>query len=113
MRRFDTLINALNTYNGDAIIASIAATPDMRSRVDFSDPYYRTPARFVACRVPRQAIAPLVGRIDETPLRLVPPHTEALTLLVTYASAIAEDLPLATPELQRLSVTHIGATRDE
>ena len=79
-----------------------------------------TPARFVACRVPRQAIAPLVGRIDETPLRLVAPHTEALALLVTYARAIAEDLPLATPELQRLSVAHmhdliaatIGATRD-
>ena len=50
MRRFDTLINALNTNNGDAIIASIAATAEMRSRVDFSDPYYRTPARFVARR---------------------------------------------------------------
>jgi polar amino acid transport system substrate-binding protein len=50
MRRFDTLINALNTNNGDAIIASIAATADMRSRIDFSDPYYRTPARFVTRR---------------------------------------------------------------
>src|SRR5215475_7575730 len=50
MRRFDTLISALNSNNGDAVIASIAATPDMRSRVDFSDPYYRTPARFVARR---------------------------------------------------------------
>ena len=47
MRRFDTLISALNTNNGDAIIASIAATPEMRARLDFSDPYYRTPARFV------------------------------------------------------------------
>ena len=50
MRRFDTLISALNTNNGDAIIASIATTPEMRTRVDFSDPYYRTPARFVARR---------------------------------------------------------------
>src|SRR5499427_807720 len=50
MRRFDTLISALNSNNGDAVIASIAATPDMRSRVDFSDPYYRTPARFVSRR---------------------------------------------------------------
>ena len=50
MRRFDTLISALNTNNGDAIIASIAATPEMRTRLDFSDPYYRTPARFVARR---------------------------------------------------------------
>ena len=50
MRRFDTLIGALNSNNGDAIIASIAATPEMRMRLDFSDPYYRTPARFVARR---------------------------------------------------------------
>jgi polar amino acid transport system substrate-binding protein len=50
MRRFDTLIGALNSNNGDAIIASIAATPEMRTRVDFSDPYYRTTARFVARR---------------------------------------------------------------
>jgi polar amino acid transport system substrate-binding protein len=50
MRRFDTLIAALNANNGDAVIASIAATPEMRTRVDFSDPYYRTPARFVARR---------------------------------------------------------------
>jgi polar amino acid transport system substrate-binding protein len=47
MRRFDTLVAALDTNQGDAVIASIAATPDMRKRVDFSDPYYRTPARFV------------------------------------------------------------------
>ena len=50
MRRFDTLVDGLNTNGGDAVIASIAATPDMRKRVDFSDPYYRTPARFVARR---------------------------------------------------------------
>src|SRR5512143_4363747 len=50
MRRFDTLIGALNSNNGDAIIDSIAQTPEMRARVDFSDPYYRTPARFVTLR---------------------------------------------------------------
>jgi polar amino acid transport system substrate-binding protein len=40
----------LNSNGGDAVIASIAATADMRKRVDFSDPYYRMPARFVARR---------------------------------------------------------------
>jgi polar amino acid transport system substrate-binding protein len=50
MRRFDTLVGALNSNNGDAVIASIAETPEMRRQVDFSDPYYRTPARFVARR---------------------------------------------------------------
>ena len=50
MRRFDTLIASLNSNNGDAVIASIAETPEMRRQVDFSDPYYRTPARFVSRR---------------------------------------------------------------
>jgi polar amino acid transport system substrate-binding protein len=46
-RRYDTLVASLNSNNGDAVIASMAETPEMRKRVDFSDPYYRTPARFV------------------------------------------------------------------
>ena len=50
MRRFDTLLDAVALNQGDAVIASIAATPETRKRVDFSDPYYRTPARFVAKR---------------------------------------------------------------
>src|SRR6478752_81023 len=40
MRRFDTLIDALNRNEGDAVIASISPSPEMRQKVDFSDPYY-------------------------------------------------------------------------
>jgi polar amino acid transport system substrate-binding protein len=49
-RRFDLLLDALNDSRGggDAVIASIAATAETRRRADFTDPYYRTPARFVA-----------------------------------------------------------------
>jgi polar amino acid transport system substrate-binding protein len=47
-RPFDTLLDALGDNRGDAVIASIASTADIRRRADFSDPYYRTPARFVA-----------------------------------------------------------------
>ena len=47
-RRFDTLLDALSDNRGDAVIASIAPTPETRRRADFTDPYYRTPARFVA-----------------------------------------------------------------
>lgn len=50
MRRFDTLLDAVADNRGDAVIASIAATPETRRRVDFSDPYYRAPARFVTLR---------------------------------------------------------------
>ncbi len=50
MRRFDTLIDALNENKADAVIASIAVSPETRKRVDFSDPYYRPVARFAAQR---------------------------------------------------------------
>jgi len=50
MRRFDTLVDALTENHGDAVIASLAPTPALRQRLDFSDPYYRSPARFVARR---------------------------------------------------------------
>ena len=46
MRRFETLVDALTSNRGDAIIASMAVSPQLRVRVDFTDPYYRVPARF-------------------------------------------------------------------
>src|SRR3569833_1161258 len=50
MRRFETLLDAITSNRGDAIIASLAVTPQIRARVDFTDPYYRAPARFVSRR---------------------------------------------------------------
>ena len=47
-RPFSTLLAALDHNQGDAVIASIAANAKTRKLADFSDPYYRTPARFVA-----------------------------------------------------------------
>src|SRR5204862_4405721 len=72
LRRFDTLLQALAENRADAVIASLAVTPETRQRVDFSDPYYRATARFVARRdstlkhvVPeslaRKPIAPVPG----------------------------------------------------
>lgn len=50
MRRFDTLFDSLDAGRGDAAIASIAVSEQTRKRADFSDPYYRPSARFVARR---------------------------------------------------------------
>ncbi len=49
-RPFGSLLEALNDNRGDAVIASIAPTAETRRLADFTDPYYRTPARFVARR---------------------------------------------------------------
>ena len=45
-RRFDTLVEALTSGQGDAVIAGLAKTSDLRAKIDFTAPYYRTPARF-------------------------------------------------------------------
>jgi len=50
MRRFDTLLASLADNRGDAVMASIAVTPESRKLADFTDPYYRTPARFAVRR---------------------------------------------------------------
>ena len=50
MRRFETLVDAITSNRGDAIIASMSVTPALRARLDFTDPYYRAPARFVSRR---------------------------------------------------------------
>jgi polar amino acid transport system substrate-binding protein len=86
MRRFDTLVPALNENRGDAIIASMAVTPQSRALVDFSDPYYRPPARFVARRktivgdlrpelVEGKKVAVVAGSAHEAYLKLL--FTEA------------------------------------
>ncbi len=50
MRRFDTLLDSLADNRGDAVIASMTINDENRKRADFTEPYYRTPARFVARR---------------------------------------------------------------
>ena len=47
-RRFDTLIGEIKTGKDDALIAAVANTPATRNDLAFTDPYYTTPARFVA-----------------------------------------------------------------
>ena len=50
-----------------------------------------TSVRFIGFRVPRSAVTPLVGGLDDAPIRFVPRGTEALDLLLVYASAVAAE----------------------
>jgi polar amino acid transport system substrate-binding protein len=49
-RRWDTLVDSLETGKGDAVIASIATSAATRARIDFTQPYYKTPARFAVLK---------------------------------------------------------------
>ena len=64
-RAWDTLVDSLETGKGDAVIASMSATAALRARIDFTQPYYQTPARFVARKdfsVAEAAPATLAGK---------------------------------------------------
>ncbi len=56
-RRFETLVEALLAGEGDALIAGMAKNAQTRTKLEFSAPYYRTPARFVTARTTTLAAA--------------------------------------------------------
>ncbi|SRR5579871_1144135 len=97
---------------GDAVFASRGHAGCTISRP--------TSVRFVGVCLYRHALAPLVTDLDDTELRLIPHHTEALRLLTTYIDAVLNAHQVPAPALQRLVAIHvydlvalaIGATRD-
>ena len=101
IRRFETLIPALNGNQGDAAIASITATVDMRTKVDFTDPYYRTPARFVAKR--DSAIEdPLPERLEGKKVAVVAGTAHEAYLKALFTEAEIRAYP--TDEAARLAL---------
>jgi polar amino acid transport system substrate-binding protein len=86
MRRFDTLFDALDTNRGDAAIASIAVSEQTRRRADFSDPYYRPSARFVALRdAPVDAVTPEAIEGKKVAVVAGSAHEQYLRMLFTEA----------------------------
>jgi polar amino acid transport system substrate-binding protein len=101
MRRFETLIPALNENRGDAIIASIGVTPDMRTKLDFTDPYYRTPGRFVARR-DAPIDEPLPERLEGKKVAVVAGTAHEAYLKALFTEA--EVRPYPNAEVARLAL---------
>jgi AraC-like DNA-binding protein len=86
------------------------------------EPARKTVSQLTSVRlfVPRAALAPLVGDVENVAMRVIPHDNEALLLLKKYVGVLPQDAALMTPELRQLAVTHIhdliamalGATRD-
>jgi polar amino acid transport system substrate-binding protein len=87
-RRWDTLIDALASGKGDAVIASIAPSGNLRGQVDFSLPYYKTPARFVV-------------RKDAAPFPTTPAGLTGRTVGVVAGTAHQAYLDLFFPGAER------------
>jgi polar amino acid transport system substrate-binding protein len=98
-RRWDTLIDSLLTGKGDALIASLAATPEAREKLDFTKPYYRTPARFVARR-------------DSPLLDMTPAALAGKTIGVVANSAHKAYLDAFFPKIVEKTFPDLSALRD-
>jgi hypothetical protein len=62
--------------------------------------------RFRGIIIPHAALAPLVADLDYARMRVIPRHTEGLTLLLIYLDSMQE-LALTAPELRHSVATHI------
>jgi polar amino acid transport system substrate-binding protein len=99
MRRFDTLVPALNENRGEAVIASIAVNSETRKAMDFTDPYYRAPARFAALKA------------AATPV-LKPEQLEGKKIAVVGGSAHDAYLKTLFTEAQPVAYLTADATRE-
>ncbi len=101
MRRYETLLPSLNENRGDAAIASIAATPELRAKVDFTDPYYRTPARFAARR-DSKIDDPLPERLEGRKVAVVAGTAHEAYLKALFTEA--EVRPYPSADVARLAL---------
>jgi polar amino acid transport system substrate-binding protein len=99
MRRFDTLVPALNENRGEAVIASIGVNGETRKVMDFTDPYYRVPARFVTLKA------------AATPV-LKPEQLEGKKIAVVGGSAHEAYLKTLFTEAQPVAYLTADATRE-
>jgi polar amino acid transport system substrate-binding protein len=98
-RRWDTIVAALEAGQGDVIAASLAVTAEARARLLFSDPYYRTPARFVARR-------------DGAPMDVSPDGLKDKSVAVVAGTAHEAFLAAFFPQAKRVPKANETAARD-
>lgn len=78
--------------------------------ISCSDPgsiVHASPGPMVSLTLPRDALTPMLKSLPECAGRPIPASTPALELLSHYVELLRRDSVTATPELQRLAVSHI------
>jgi polar amino acid transport system substrate-binding protein len=99
-RKWELLIPALKENAADAVVASLASTPENRAQVDFTGPYYLTPGRFVALSsavlpaatpesLADRKVAVVAGSTHEAYLKTFFPQTEIVAFETPEAARTA------------------------
>ena len=107
-RRWDTIVAALEAGQGDVIAASLAPTAEARARLLFTEPYYRTPARFVARR-DGTLDAVTVATLKGVDVAVVAGTAHEAFLTRLFPAARPQVAPTEAAALERLRKSEVAA----
>jgi len=109
-RRWDTLLPSLAEGRGDAVLASLRATPTLRRDFALTAAYLRTPARFAV----RTAVAPAVGASAAAPATpdVSPRGLAGRSVAVVENTAHAAYLAAFFPAAQAKVFSDLDTARD-
>lgn len=110
-RRFDTLLDSLESKQGDVVAAAIPLTPGLRRKFLATRPYFRWPARFAA-RVDRGLPEPSPARLDGSSVGVIGGSAHAAYLATFFPKAKPReftDLAAAEGALKRGEVDYVFA----
>ena len=109
---FAELEAALGRGDGEAIIAGLAVTPQTRARLDFTRPYFRLPARFLARRGDEPA-EPLAATLAGRPVAVIDGTAHAAYLRRFLPKALARTYATRAQALKALEEGEVDALFDD
>ena len=107
-RKWGDLIPALEQKQADAAIASIAISAENRERVDFSFPYYRSPARFVV-QLQSRIAKPTPDELDGKPVGVRAGTAHEAYLKAFFPGADIQRYATATDVREALRIGQVDA----
>lgn len=107
-RSWELLIPSLDDNSGDAIIASLAMTPEARAKVDFTAPYLLTPGRF-AMRVDTILAEATPEALGDSSVAVVAGSTHEAFLKKFFPRAKPESFETAALARNALKLGHVNA----
>ncbi|MDP4022905.1 transporter substrate-binding domain-containing protein [Methylobacterium sp. NEAU 140] len=110
-RRFDTLLDALDSKQGDVVAAAIPLTPTLRQKFLATRPYFRWPARFAA-RTDRGLPVPSAAALAGRTVGVIGGSAHAAYLKAFFPKAVPKDftdLAAAEGALKRGEVDYLFA----
>ena len=109
---FAELEAALGRGEGEALMAGLAITPETRARLDFTRPYFRLPARFLAL-AGAQLSEPLGAALSAKPVAVIDGTAHAAYLRRHFGRSIVQSYPTRALALQAVEEGRAVALFDD